>query len=182
MTEDSSNTTHRESDQPKQRRRSPLRAFIWTAVGGTGFGLLAVLVVTAMRTGDRMPEVDDEALAAASERWDRSAPASYDLELRVSGSRDQQVSVEVRDGDVADLSLDGNTPSQRRTWDYWSVPGLLDIIEADLARAEDAPPGSVRLFAEFDATYGYPRRYRRIESNAMANAEWNVVRFAPVGD
>ncbi|MEZ6071838.1 MAG: hypothetical protein R3C10_16645 [Pirellulales bacterium] len=49
------------------------------------------------------------------------------------------------------------TPSQRRTWDYWSVPGLLDIIEADLARAEDSPPGSVRLFAEFDATYGYPR-------------------------
>ncbi len=168
---------------PRSRtHRSPLRAFIWTALAGTGFGLLLVVIVAALRTGDRLPEIDAATIEAAFRRWDAEAPASYDLELRLSDAREQLVEVEVRDRSVTRLLVDGVSPRQKRTWDYWSVPGLFDIIETDLARADDAPPGSVRLFAEFDARYGYPRRYRRIETSAMRNSEWTVVRFKPVGD
>jgi hypothetical protein len=83
---------------------------------------------------------------------------------------------------VTKLLLDGVAPRQRRTWDYWSVPGLFDIIEADLTRAGESPPGSVRLFAEFDPKYGYPSRYRRSESSAMRDAEWTVTRFEVIAE
>jgi hypothetical protein len=166
----------------RKARRSPLRAFIWTAVVGTGFGLLVIRIVVALRSGDQMPEIDAAAIQTASDRWDAAAPAGYDLELRLSGPREQLVEIEVRERNVTSLRLDGVAPRQQRTWDYWSVPGLFDIIEADLARADKSPPGSVRLFAEFDAAYGFPRRYRRIESSAMRNSEWVVVRFEVVDE
>lgn len=158
-------------------RRSPLRAFIWTAVLGIGFGLLATLILAGWRSGERLPAIDMAAMEQASARWDAAAPASYDLHVLLSGPREQQVEIEVRQRNVTSLLLDGVAPRQQRTWDYWSVPGLFDIIEADLTRADKSPPGRVRLFGEFDETYGYPGRYRRIESSAMSNAEWTVTRF-----
>jgi len=163
-------------------RRSPLRAFIWTAVIGTGFGLLATLIVASLRSDGRWTELDADAIQSASERWDAAAPPSYDLELQVSEPRAQLVEVEVRERNVTKLLLDGVAPQQRRTWDYWSVPGLFDIIEADLARADESPPGQVRLFGEFDSKYGYPRCYRRIEAGAMRSAEWTVTRFQLIAD
>jgi hypothetical protein len=164
------------------RRRSPLRAFIWTSVVGTGFGLLAVVVVASRMSGERMPEIDAAAIEAATARWQAAEPASYNMKLHLDGAREQRVEVEVRDRNVTKLLLDGEAPRQRRTWDYWSATGLFDIIEADMARAEESPPGSVRLFAEFDETYGYPRHYRRTESSATRNAEWTVERFEVVED
>jgi len=163
-------------------RRSPFRAFIWTAVLGTGFGLLATLMVAGWLSGDRMPAIDAAAIERASARWDTSAPVSYDMQLRLGGPREQDIEIEVRERNVTKLLLDDVAPRQRRTWDYWSVPGLFDIIEADLTRAGKSPPGRVRLFAEFDPKYCYPRRYRRIESSAMRNSEWTVTRFEVIAD
>jgi len=60
-------------------------------------------------------------------------------------------------------------PKRRSTWDYWSVDAQLEIIgrEMEMARepekAFNAPPGTrVIQRAEFDPTFGYPRKYQRI--------------------
>ena len=50
------------------------------------------------------------------------AQASYNIDLKLGGKTPGTVHVEVRNHEVTAMTRDGVTPSQRRTWDYWSVP------------------------------------------------------------
>ena len=82
------------------------------------------------------------------------------------------------------MTRDGRTPTQQRTWDYWSVPGMFDTIQTELDAAADRdgsfagqPASQLVLRAEFDPQYGYPRRYHRILLHARQELEWEVVTF-----
>jgi hypothetical protein len=82
---------------------------------------------------------------------------------------------------------DGREPSQRRTWDVWTVAGQFDTLYRELELAENperemqAPPGTrLRLLAEFDPKLGYPRRYRRIVVGDAPSVTWDVTRFEAV--
>jgi hypothetical protein len=132
----------------------------------------------------RLPELTPAALTAAEERWDERGPASYDLDLEIEGGQPGVVHVEVRDGITTAMQRDGRTPSQRRVWDVWSVPGMFDTIEREFDIAADplhemgaAIDTRVQLRAEFDNAYGYPARFHRITFGGGTEVYWKVTSF-----
>ncbi len=148
--------------------------------------LAAVCVLLALQyfVAERLPELSEATLQAASERWQKIGPASYDLDLELGGAQPGIVHVEVRNKEVTLEIRDGRTPG-RWTWDTWSVPGLFDTLSQDLQIAEDpeqqiqAVPGTKwRLRCEFDPQYGYPLQYHRLVTGGP-EVFWRVVAFTP---
>lgn len=142
------------------------------------------LIWWAVSGPERVPELTPQALAEAIRRWDDAGVRDYRLELSLAGRQPGQIAIEVRDDEVTQFTRDGVTPRQRRTWDYWKVENQLATIEEDLDSARDpergfgAPPGSrVLQRAEFDARYGYPRRYQRFVLGTPLDVVWEITRF-----
>lgn len=147
---------------------------------GTLLGILLVVFGTmAVRwireQVNAPPLVTDAALQAAWKRWETNGPKNYDLDAIATGLRAGKVHVEVRNGEVTAMTRDGVTPSQRRTWHYWSVDGLLETVELDLASTGE----DLMVRAEFDEHYGYPKRYQRIPLDAQPNSGWEITAFEP---
>ena len=113
---------------------------------------------------------------AAGRRWQQRAPADYDVDLILHGDQQGTVHVEVRKGEVTQMLRDGVAPKRRGSWDYWSVPGQLDVIEVDLDTA-DRGAAQLVLRAVFDAELGYAKRYQRIDLVSRHEAGWEVRRF-----
>src|SRR5690606_29516354 len=136
--------------------------------GGVGiFAALIIAALVALRLlGSDLPLLETANLDAAEARWNEKGPASYDLVTRISGGRAGEVRMSVRNGEVIEMSRDGVTPKQRRTWDTWSVPGMFETMRMEL-EARDHPEGAfgqtgearVSIRAKFDPTFGYPTRY-----------------------
>ncbi len=131
------------------------------------------------------PTLTDAALTAAEVRWETAGPPSYDLDLVIEGRQPGDVHIEVRSGVVTAMTRDGRTPSQRRTWDYWTVPNQFATIRQDCASAQNpaggfgAPPGSrVLQRARFDAEYGYPLRYERTVLGTPLDVRWHITTFS----
>ncbi len=134
------------------------------------------------------PLLTQQRLAEAWQRWRERGPDNYDVELDVQGEIGGKVVVQVREGEVTFLSRDGQTPSQKRTWVYWTIPNQLGVLETDLAHARDTGPpfGSETspavLRAEFDSEYGYPSRYQRLSLGGMGAMSWQITRFRALPD
>jgi len=148
--------------------------------------IYGVLLVARWALTDNTPELTDEALAAAQERWQANGPASYDMELELSGARPGNVHVEVRNGQVTRLIRDGKTPP-KHTWDVWSVPGLFDMLGRNLEIAADPATeiGATQdtqwiLRARFDPKLAYPQLYRQIVVGTGPEVTWEVRRFQVV--
>jgi hypothetical protein len=136
---------------------------------------------------EALPRLTREDFEAAQARWKDKAPGSYDLDIVVAGSRPGTVHVEVRGGAVTAMTRDGVAPSQRRTWDVWTVEGQFDVIALELAAASEpeadfggAKGSQLVLWAIFDPEYGYPRRYRRVIIGSPQEADWETMRFNPL--
>ncbi len=160
---------------------------------GTALGLLAgvglMLVVIQAIFRDPTPELTVAEYDAAVRLWDARGPASYDLDLDLRGNRPGKIHLEVRRGKIIHMTRDGVEPRQKRTWEYWSVPGQLDTIGQELDKAVDpaqgfqAPAGSHMVQrAVFDPRYGYPLRYHRIILGSNLEIGWQVTRFVPRDD
>jgi len=171
--------------RPKRRRPRGAPLLL-----GMLLGLLvtvAALLAVAIATRDRIPPLTQAAFDAAVTRWDAAGLRDYDLDVELSGTRPGQVHVEVRDGQVARMTRDGVEPEQRRTWYVWSVPGMFDTIEQELANSRD-PAGTFKstnvtqmvMWAEFDSRWGYPRQYHRVVLGADFEVQWKVRRFEPL--
>ncbi len=151
--------------------------------------LLAAIGVAAylIATREAPPRLTEEAYEAAVKRWDAGGPASYDLDIELSGNRSGNIHVEVRDGDVVHMIRGGVEPSQKRTWYYWSVPGMLDTIGRELEMARD-PAASLHdpkitemdMWAQFDPKLGYPVRYDRVVLGADFEVHWRVTKFRAI--
>jgi Family of unknown function (DUF6174) len=146
-------------------------------------GVVVALQLFAVR---RIPELTEPLLEAAEERWQANGPASYNLDLEITGAQPGIVHVEVRDGEVTAMTRDGRAPDQRRTWAVWSVPGQFDTIERELELAEDpvhemqaSADTRLKLRAEFDPHYGYPRQYQRMVFGGGPEVYWQVTKFEP---
>jgi hypothetical protein len=162
-------------------------------------GLFAGLVLGAMlasaifiyvnRTSTIPPLLDSD-FQAAMARWEKNGPPSYNLDLTLTVDKPEPIHVEVRAGQVTRMTRDGRQPSQKRTWDAWSVPGQFDTIERELEMARDPATGfGVRggrgvLRAQFDQRLGYPRRYWRIVLGAPRDLQlqWTIDRFETVNN
>src|SRR5262245_59345966 len=94
-------------------RRSKSTAVVMAAFLGLVAGIVAV-AITMSRSGDSIPRMTEADFNAAVTRWEKNGPANYDLDVLVGGRRAGKVHVEVRDGEVTNMTRDGVEPSQRR--------------------------------------------------------------------
>jgi hypothetical protein len=157
---------------------------------GAALGLVvAVAAVLAYMLLERQPmaPLAQAAYDAAVQRWERHAPAGYNLDVELTGNRPGKIHVEVRDGQAVHMTRDGVEPRQQRTWFYWTVPGMLDTIGQELEMARD-PAASFHsrgatqmvMWAEFDPKLGIPRKYDRVVLGDDFEVHWRVVRFEPL--
>lgn len=158
---------------------------------GLALGLVVVAILPALRPGreSRRPRLTREAYDQANRLWDAHGPAHYNLDVEVTGNRPGKIHVEVRSGQAVEMLRDGVEPRQRRTWYYWTVPGMLDTIGQELDQADDparsfgAPAGSeVILRARFDEALGYPASYSRVVAGQNLDMGWTVTRFEAVAE
>jgi hypothetical protein len=169
--------------RPSAHRGTRARPLLLGMSLGLVVAILAV-VVFALATRRSRPQLTEAVYHEAVERWDKRGPRSYDLDLELSGNRPGKIHVEVRDGEVTHMTRDGIEPSQRRTWDYWSVPGQLETIGQELDMARD-PANSFKskavtgmvMWAEFDPKYGYPHVYDRVVLGGDFEVHWRITRF-----
>jgi hypothetical protein len=173
-------------EQPKSRGRARSTALVMGMVTGLLATVLVAAVVLFLTQRQTTPQLTRAALDAAVSRWEANGPANYNLDLVLQGARPGPIHVEVREGKVTQMTRDGVVPSQRRTWEYWTVPGQLDTIGEELDKAED-PQGSfgtpgrgnVVQRAVFDEQFGYPRKYSRIVLGTPLEVRWEITRFEP---
>lgn len=159
---------------------------LWLA-GGLLIGMIGTLVFLRWKYADPMPEITPADYYAARDRWQQNGPASYDIEVRVMGSRPALHRVEVREGKAVAAWINDVPHSQQRTYSTWSVPGMfgtigrdIDHIERHAAGKADPTTPRLTLRAEFDPDTGIPRRYRRIQWGSPVQVSWEVIRFEPL--
>lgn len=149
----------------------------------------AIIAIAAMRwlSADPTPTLTPERFDQVWEQWKRSPVENYDVQIRVSGTQGAVYEVQVRDGSAVSARRNGEPLLQRRTFETWSVGGMLSTISRDVENLRAwnehrAKPGTpeVALRAEFDPTYGYPLRYRRIQFGSTVEVAWEVEKFAIV--
>jgi hypothetical protein len=170
-------------DQPRRFRPAAL-------IMGTLLGAMAVaagLLTYAFLNRNTTPLLTRAEYEAAADRWNANAPASYNLDLVLSGNRPGKIHVEVRDGQATKMERDGVVPIQERTWYYWTVPGMMDTIAEELEMAESpaesfnaSGASEVIQRAEFDPKYGYPRKYDRVVLGADYETHWEITKFEPL--
>jgi Family of unknown function (DUF6174) len=178
-----------DSTSPPGPAAKSRRGCVWFA-GGLLLGLAAALVgLIAVSRATGLPRLTREAYEKADRLWDAGKVANYNLEVDVTGNRPSRIHVEVRDGQATHCFRDGVEPSQRRTWYYWTVPGMFDTIGLELEKVDDPATGfgaaagsSVVLRAEFDEQLGYPRRYSRTVASQNLDMGWTITRFEVVSD
>ena len=99
-------------------------------------GLLAGLFLMRSGAPSEMTQAD---LAAARQLWSDVGPSSYSIDLQMSGALTDRRHIEVRDGRVVAMTINGS-PSSESAWEYWSVEGLFAALETELRNAQDPPP------------------------------------------
>ncbi|HEY4311923.1 MAG TPA: DUF6174 domain-containing protein [Pirellulales bacterium] len=180
--------TNGQSPNGQQPHPKPVRASAMVLGAACGIGIvLAIIVVTlVLKRGPSVPEITRADLDVAEQKWKANGPAGYDMDITIGGRQPGVVHIEVRAGTVTKMTRDGVTPSQSRTWEYWTVPEQFETIRQDFDSSETAggfgaAPGSQTILkAEFDSHYGYPRRYQRFVLGTDLAVEWDVTHFAPV--
>jgi hypothetical protein len=183
---------HREKPAAETRPAAPARRppRLSALLGGILLGGGAALAIAVAALGffvrGVLPPLTAADLKRAEERWQAAGPRDYDMLVRVTGRQPSEFRVEVRRGEPALLSRNGNA-TPRRMWDVWTVPGMFDTIHQEIDQAENpaGPFGSPRgtkvvQRVAFDARYGYPARYERIVMGTPLEIAWEVAEFREI--
>jgi hypothetical protein len=152
--------------------------------------LLVAFVVPATWRSSTWDDLTEENYSLAWDQWNRNAPSDYDIEVKVRGRQPAVYRVEVRGGLARQAFRNGAPLKSVRTFETWSAPGMFETVGTDLehlvlvARGQ-AGPRTPRLtvLVEFDETYGFPRRYLRVEragSSGNPEVHWEVLEFTPL--
>ncbi len=170
---------------------------------GCGIGLAGVAAAAIWMLRDPIPPLTQGNYDAALARWNDRGPQDYDMTVVFSGRQPGNYEVEVRGGEVTQLVRDGEPlPNRGASWHFWTVRGMFDIMAMDLAAkdiaAKDlsakAPAAideqrqaevavEVKVSAEFDDAWGYPRRYRQITlGDSRSTSDWQITAFTPRSD
>jgi hypothetical protein len=143
----------------------------WWVVGLGVVVLTGTLVFIFLATRYRVgPALTPGRLEEAKQRWQRAAIQDYDIDIKVSGRTSASYSVQVRQGEIT-TALQNGKPFQNdkgqldksRAY-FWTVPGLFEVMETELANA--AKPDAPECFTavDFDLQDGHPRRFLRSSS------------------
>jgi hypothetical protein len=171
---------------PPRRSRLRLRSVLLGMVMGSVVGLVGMVSLVVFLNRGQLPIMQPAELKAAEKRWHERGPTGYNMDLEGSFGSKGHTHIEVRNGEVTSMSLDGRA-SPPRLWNQWSVNGLFDFIEADLRRNTEAAhreggqlPEPVLQQAQFDPDLGLPRAYERTELDSGQSGGWRIVKFERV--
>jgi hypothetical protein len=159
-------------------------------LAGAAFALIILVVYLVLTGPGRMAVVEEDAFAAAIQKWEAAKINSYHVEVEVRGRQPATYKVEVLDGKVQTATRNDNPLKQHRTLDTWTVPGMFNTMSIDLdhrarhaeGKAEPGEP-NVRVRAIFDEKLGYPARYHRTEfvkRGTNPTTSWTVVKLEVV--
>ncbi len=159
---------------------------------GALLGLVAGLVYYRQTSASPTPALTPELFDQARSHWAEESIDNYDVEIQVTGLQAATYFVEVRRGIARKALRNGQPLRQQRTLGTWSVNGMFSTIASDVERLrhpkkEHAQANALhlKLRAEFDPQWGFPRRYYRLEQVRFGNnrsVSWRVTRFQPVGE
>jgi hypothetical protein len=165
--------------QPSRRLRRVAITIAFMAAGAVA-GLIVFALTGVRQPPPPMTRADFE---AAVDRWQNRRPANYSMTIELTGRQSGTMLITVKDGKPIAVERNG-VPTPQRTWEYWTVDGLFEIVREDL----DGLDQPERAFGvkdtsqlvqqgEFDRELGYPRRYRRAVLTTGDAIEWEIVRF-----
>jgi hypothetical protein len=170
----------------RRRSRLRLRSVLLGVLIGSAVGLVGMVSLVVFLNRGQLPIMQPTELKAAEQHWRERGPASYNMDLEGSFDIKGHMHVEVRNGEVTAMSLDGR-PSPPRIWSLWSVSGLFEFIETDFKRNTEAThheggplPEPVLLQAVFDPDLGLPRAYQRTELASGQSGGWRIITFERV--
>ena len=174
-------------NSPSTKPPPDYRRVVWSLLLGGLLGLMLTLVTVRWLNYDPTPPLEPADFYAARDKWKQHAPASYNIEVQVSGSQPARYRVEVRDGQAIAAFRNGRPLTQQRTFGTWSVPGMFATMSRDVENVErhaagraDAFTPELTLRAAFDPQYSYPQTYKRIQWGADVEVSWSVIKFEVV--
>jgi hypothetical protein len=182
------NASETPSKSLRRGRRLPLPWLVAGIALGIVLSGIGSLLWMAWTASPADPPVTVERLEAAQRRWQENGPASYNLHVRLSGTRQAEIHLEVRNHRVVAMRYNGQTPSQRRVWETWTVPSQFEMIATDLENAHNRPwesfgveeASQVVLRAQFDPQFGLPSLYERLVLGGSGDIRWEIVGFQPL--
>jgi hypothetical protein len=176
-------------DLPPPRRRLRASDVVLGAAVGALVTFAAIVVVVVLARRHTAPPLTADVLADAQERWRKHGPADYRMDVIVTGRQASRYHVEVSGGKPTRVLRDDRSTTAR-TWHYWTVPGLFEVLEHDMECSDDptrgfgAQPGSQAVLrAVFDSELGYPRKFERlILGEPNLDMTWEITLFEPFED
>ena len=149
-------------------------------LAGSAFviGLVAALMV--MR--EPMEPLTAESLRRGLNQWQHSGIKSYNLRYRMHGG---EYDVQVRDGVVTQLLLNGRPPASAQRGSY-SMEGLFDILGLEVENLSDpagpfaANRNSILARVRFNKKFGYIERYLRSSGGFGRGAVIEMITFERV--
>jgi hypothetical protein len=146
-----------------------------------GFAALGLWFVRTFSSG--MPEISPADLDAAQRRWQAKGLKNYDLKIVLAGRQTGELLMTVRDGEPTGLTRNGTAMKQPRTWEPWTVPGMFETLTTDFENRDEArekfgvEPQSIHMRCEFEAEFGYPKRYLHQIYGRQQDLQWTVTEF-----
>lgn len=146
-----------------------------------GFAALGLWFVRTFSSG--MPEISPADLEAAERRWAAKELKNYDLKVVLAGRQTGELLMTVRNGEPTGLTRNGTPMKQPRTWESWTVPGMFETLTTEFENRDEArekfgvEPASIHMRCEFDAEFGYPKRYLHQIYGRQQDLQWTVTEF-----
>src|SRR5689334_3660362 len=91
--------------------RHRARAYVF-AVASVALAVACILLALKYFVAERLPDLTEATLQAATDRWSERGPADYDMDIDLRGARPGNVHVEVRNGAVTAQTRDGRVPGR----------------------------------------------------------------------
>jgi hypothetical protein len=171
-------------ESPKLRRA---KATIVGTVLGAIFALVVVFGGQRLFGPGPIPPLNPETFETQRQHWQANSISDYDVEITVEGRQAAVYRVEVRAGKVVSAKRNDRDLPEGHTWNTWSVDGMFRTIASDVESLQKHATGTahqstpyVKLFAEFESEFGYPKRFLRVQSMGKApslEVTWKVTEF-----
>ena len=184
---------------PPSREPSRQPPVSWTrlaayAVLGAVLGTALSGVVWVLATRNPLPALTPQRLEQARRLWQRRGPENYRMTILLGSPQQQaageevpRIVVQVEKGKPISVTQQPGGVLPRRVWDYWTVPGLFDVLQRDLENRQHpqrafgvSSPEMVVLRCRFDPQYGFPRQYQRVVRSRGLQSQWTVTHFEPL--
>ncbi len=167
---------------PHGKNGSVKKRLPWILAGAGVTAMVVTILIVNHKPGEPLTI---QRLLEARDRWARSGPAGYDLEVIVSGAQQGRHQISVRDRKVVSMTTEGR-PVEASVWEHWTVEGMFRFLETELQHAERPEIGfrvkdksQVVQYADFDSATGYPRHYWRHVMGQAVGIRWEIATFTP---